>query len=193
MGCQDVQAVPRPFGPGAPHFAPHASNRLQFTNLTHAVPSHLIVGLDLASVRVHAGSSGASQALAAHRRRRSPCRHVRSVWLPTSALSGMPGHRVGGERPRTSVRDCPRECTWRRMRCYSLWYAGASVIAGFRPTHYESPDWRPGRFDDHGLSARLSITVRLSARVRLAARLAVKARQPGRNETCRQDRGLTKC
>ena len=26
MGCQDVQAVPRPFSPGAPQFAPHAWN-----------------------------------------------------------------------------------------------------------------------------------------------------------------------
>jgi hypothetical protein len=51
MECQDVQAVPPPFSPGAPQFAPHASNRLPFTNLTPAVPSHLIVGLDHASVR----------------------------------------------------------------------------------------------------------------------------------------------
>jgi hypothetical protein len=25
MGCRDVQALPPPFGPGAPQFAPHAS------------------------------------------------------------------------------------------------------------------------------------------------------------------------
>jgi hypothetical protein len=46
MGCQDVQAVPSPVSPGSPSVCPHASNRLPFTNLTPAVPSHLIVGLE---------------------------------------------------------------------------------------------------------------------------------------------------
>jgi hypothetical protein len=59
-----------------------------------AVPSHLIVGLDHASVRVHAGSCGASQALATHRRCRSPCRHVRSVWLRNGFRLSLPGARL---------------------------------------------------------------------------------------------------
>jgi hypothetical protein len=37
-----VQAVPRQFSPGAPQFAPHASNRLPFANLAPAGPSQLI-------------------------------------------------------------------------------------------------------------------------------------------------------
>ena len=48
--------------------------------------------LDRASVRVHAGSGGASQALAAHRRR-SPCRHIRrygsSYWLQTAVFCAL--------------------------------------------------------------------------------------------------------
>jgi hypothetical protein len=42
MWCQGVQAVPRQFSPGAPQFAPHASNRLPFANLAPTGPSQLI-------------------------------------------------------------------------------------------------------------------------------------------------------
>ena len=86
--------------PGSPSVCPPCLDCLPFTNLTPAVPSHLIVGLDHASVRVHAGSCGASQALAAHRRR-SPCRHIRSVWLlvmaPDFCLIRSGGTSGGGD------------------------------------------------------------------------------------------------
>jgi hypothetical protein len=48
----------------------------------------------------------------------------------TAALSGMPARRVGGERPRMNVRDCPCGYTDLRMRCYSIWYAAPTVADG---------------------------------------------------------------